>query len=73
MCGKINELETDINDDKFSSSSDEDSSKAVKNSYIDHLGSVEVKIHLGNRSIIVDEEPSFEVVFTAFKGINRYI
>lgn len=74
LCGKINELQNYFNDDTLSSISDEDSSKAVKNSYIDHLGLIEVKIHLANRSVIeVDEEPSFEVVFTAFKGIIRNI
>lgn len=72
MCGKINEHEIDVNYEKLSKSREDNNSnsKGVKNSFIDHLGLIEVKIHLSNKPVIEDdEEPSFEVVFTSFKGI----
>lgn len=63
----MNALEVDVDDtDEFNNNNDDD--KAVLNSFIDHRGLIEVKIHLGNKSLENGEELSFEVVFTAFQG-----
>lgn len=71
ICGKVNALEVDTDDDNMNNNSDDDN-KAVVNSFIDHRGLVEVKIHLGNKSIEPDEELSFEIVFTAFQGTSFF-
>lgn len=39
------------------------------NSFVDHRGLIEVRIHLGNKSLDAGEELSFEIVFTAFQGM----
>jgi len=69
MCGNVNALEVDINDNEFNSGSDEDNDKTVINSFVDHRGLIEVKIHLGNQSLESNEKLNFEIVFTAFQGI----
>lgn len=64
----MNAFEFDV-DDEFNNSNDVNDDKAVVNSFIDHRGLVEVKIHLSNKSLEVGEELSFEIVFTAFQGL----
>lgn len=64
----MNALEFDV-DDEFNNSNDVNDDKPVVNSFIDHRGLVEVKIHLSNKSLDVDEELNFEILFTAFQGL----
>lgn len=69
----MNALEVDVDDnDEFNNNNDDDD-KAVLNSFIDRRGLVEVKIHLGNKSLAIGEELSFEMVFTAFQGMFFYV
>lgn len=63
ICGKVNAFEFDV-DDEFNNND-----KAINNSFIDHRGLIEVKIHLSNKSLDVGEELNFEIVFTAFQGL----
>lgn len=66
----MNALEVDVEDkDEFNNSNEVDDDKAVLNSYIDRRGLIEVKIHLGNKSLEVGEILSFEIIFTAFQGM----
>lgn len=67
ICGKVNALEVEIDNNELNNSGDD--FKAIINSFIDHRGLVEVKIHLGNKSLEADEELSFEIVFTSFQGM----
>jgi len=69
MCGNVNALEVDINDNEFNNGSDEDNDMTVINSFVDRRGLIEVKIHLGNQSLESNEKLNFEIVFTAFQGI----
>lgn len=61
----MNAHKVNVTDD-FNIKNDDD--KAVLNSFIDHTGLIEVKIHIGNKSLEIDEELSFEMVFTSFQG-----
>lgn len=60
-------MEPDLDDTEFNGNNDDETRK-VKNAFIDHKGLIEVKIHLGNKTVEPDEELSFEIVFTAFQG-----
>lgn len=73
ICGRVNALEVDLDDDDgVENNIAEDNDKPVKNSFVDHRGLVEVKLHLGNKSLELGEELSFEIVFTAFQGIKIF-
>lgn len=67
MCGKVNAFEIDI-DNELNHNNGKDEDTAI-NSFIAPKGLVEVKIHLANKSLELNEELSFEIVFTAFQGI----
>lgn len=81
ICGNVNVFEVDVGDsneinnnntntnNNNNNNIDGDNDKASINSFIDHRGLIEVKIHLGNKSLDAGEELSFEIVFTAFQGV----
>jgi hypothetical protein len=71
MCGKVNAFEIDV-DNELNNNSGKDEDTAI-NSFIVHKGLVEVKIHIANKSLELNEELSFEVVFTAFQGIIFFV
>lgn len=69
ICGKVNSLEVNVDDDKYNDISEEDNDKAITNSFIDHRGLIEVKIYIADRSLKPGEELNFEIVFTSFQGM----
>lgn len=65
----MNAFEVDVHDDEFNDNNNENDDKPITNTFIDHRGLIEVKLHLGNKSLDKSEELSFEIVFTSFQGI----
>lgn len=64
----MNAFEVEDHSDELNNN-DANDDKPVTNSFIDHRGLIEVKLHLDNKSLDVNEKLSFEIVFTAFQGM----
>ncbi|VVC44567.1 Hypothetical protein CINCED_3A016455 [Cinara cedri] len=68
MCGTVNGFQVDVSDDELNNNNNDDTQ--LENSFIDMRGLIEVRLHLGNKSLDATEELSFEIVFTAFQECN---
>ncbi|VVC39735.1 Hypothetical protein CINCED_3A006859 [Cinara cedri] len=64
ICGNIRDRD-DYHDFEFDKNTRDD--ELIRNSFIDHRGLIEFKIHLRNKSLDDDEELHFEIVFTLYR------
>lgn len=68
ICGRLNKFGFDSENDYTSSKSYSSDDSLAVNSFVGKTG-VEVRIHIGNKSLEVGESLKFEIVFTAYQGM----